>query len=634
MTNKIFRISGSVVGQTTRQGVAGLRVEAWDKDLRLDDLLGSTMTEADGNFQMSFDESYFREVFLDQKPDLYFKIYNQEELIKSTEDSVLWNVKEQESKVMIELETVPLVSDPVTVTFFGNVHDTMKTSSLLKVDAADPSSQIFAHYMAQIIKKIPSPGKLTLLTGTAEAQASFFFKSPNTKEINLNLYNKFLSPRVQGGDSPFGVNQAQLLSSAFINAYAQVYLSLKYQLSEADQATKQQLLAEVADKITTLRPLWNAWVDAFGSEQKVPKLNMNNTDTALIQLTGTVQVAWLNPDFKDELKRDPSYPYQHMNDFDQIFSGIPLTVPQTMRNLIKDIYNAQGAEGGITAKMANATQVLNGVRENVQNPSSENGGLKLTGSTKMIPGLTFQPADPITLVNKLKTNPPSRTVSYSATVTKSNNTTLTVDASVSGGISIPILDFFSLGVSGGAKTSIFEKDFAGSSFSVEVVVNNPTIQPMMTVAPLLYNISTAQGWLYADPVKQALENGSKTDVTGFVFDGGVPESFDFSEGGNFGYINALVLSQFLQLKLVFNQCNSKEVRKYFEEHTNATIRFLGIPLGRASQSSSYSSSYSAETDTSITVTMKPNPPGYVPGGTDITQSLCNLVAVGVTYPFA
>lgn len=499
----------------------------------------------------------------------------------------------------------------------------------------DPTSQVFAEYMSNIIKQIPNAGKLTLLTGTANAQASFYFQSPTTSEINANLYNNILSPRASGQGEQYGVNQAKLEASAFINAYNQLYLSLRYQLSQADQATEQELTAKVAGSITTLRPIWNSWVDAFGktATPPVPKLDMNDTNTALIQMTAVVQTQWVNPQYKDKIQNDPSYAYVHMNDFDTIFNQIPATVPAQMRNEIKDVYNAQGAAGGLTAKVANATQTLNGIRNNIQHPSATNGGLKLTGSTRMIPGMTFQPADPITLVNELKTNPPTQVLTYSASVTKSEDTQLTVTASGSAGISIPVLDFFSIGTGGTFQTSIFQEDYAGSDYSVEVVVNNPTLQPLMTVEPLLYNISTAQGWLNADPVKEALANGSNTDVTGYVFDGGVP-SYDFGEGGDLGYINTLVFSQFLELSITFENCNSTDVQKYFEQHAHATLRFLGIPLGGVSESSSYSYSYHAASDSKVTVTMKPNAPGYVPGGTDITQSLCNLVAVGVEYPFA
>lgn len=115
MTNKTFHISGRVIAQMTNQSTAGLRVEAWDKDLIIDDLVDSAVTETDGSFQLLFEESYFRELFIDRQPDLYFKVYNQEELIKSTEDSVVWNVKKQNSQVVIELDEAPKIVGLPTV---------------------------------------------------------------------------------------------------------------------------------------------------------------------------------------------------------------------------------------------------------------------------------------------------------------------------------------------------------------------------------------------------------------------------------------------------------------------------------------------------------------------------------------
>ncbi len=86
-----YRITGRVVDRATRNGIAGLRVEAWDKDHVFDDLVGSDETDADGRFRIEFSESYFSELFFDRKPDLYFKVFSGDELLASTKESVLWN---------------------------------------------------------------------------------------------------------------------------------------------------------------------------------------------------------------------------------------------------------------------------------------------------------------------------------------------------------------------------------------------------------------------------------------------------------------------------------------------------------------------------------------------------------------
>jgi hypothetical protein len=87
------QISGRVIDDKSGRGIARLRVEAWDKDLVFDDLVGSDETDAEGRFRIEFSESYYRELFIDRKPDLFFKIFSGDRLIKSTRDSVLWNAR-------------------------------------------------------------------------------------------------------------------------------------------------------------------------------------------------------------------------------------------------------------------------------------------------------------------------------------------------------------------------------------------------------------------------------------------------------------------------------------------------------------------------------------------------------------
>lgn len=108
-----FRILGSIVNQTTQRPVAGLRVEVWDKDLICNDLVGNAVTDQQGTFQITFDESYFRDLFLDRRPDLFFKVFRARKLIRSTEDSVLWNVAAGETPIVIEIVETEEMTDNI-----------------------------------------------------------------------------------------------------------------------------------------------------------------------------------------------------------------------------------------------------------------------------------------------------------------------------------------------------------------------------------------------------------------------------------------------------------------------------------------------------------------------------------------
>jgi plastocyanin len=97
-----FEIRGHVVDSFTGDGIGGVRVEAWDKDFGLDDYLGSTITISDGAFSISFDTTAFHDIFFDNWPDIYFKVFCYNELLASTENTVLWNVRQPQSGVTIQ----------------------------------------------------------------------------------------------------------------------------------------------------------------------------------------------------------------------------------------------------------------------------------------------------------------------------------------------------------------------------------------------------------------------------------------------------------------------------------------------------------------------------------------------------
>lgn len=85
MNARSIRIQGRVVDRHGHRPLEGLRVEAWDADLLVDDFVGrAERTDADGRFEIVFEPAYFAGLFGEREPDLCFRVFAGATLVART----------------------------------------------------------------------------------------------------------------------------------------------------------------------------------------------------------------------------------------------------------------------------------------------------------------------------------------------------------------------------------------------------------------------------------------------------------------------------------------------------------------------------------------------------------------------
>jgi hypothetical protein len=92
----IYEITGRIVETETKQGVPGLIVSAFDKDMVYDDLLGDTMSDPNGNFSIKYDQSKLNSLF-EAAPDIYVTVKTPSgTVLHTTNGSVRFNAQPRE----------------------------------------------------------------------------------------------------------------------------------------------------------------------------------------------------------------------------------------------------------------------------------------------------------------------------------------------------------------------------------------------------------------------------------------------------------------------------------------------------------------------------------------------------------
>src|SRR5260370_368364 len=104
-----FRVKGLVVERETQAPLPGLRIKAFDRELRYTSkLLATATTDSSGAFEFRLAGHEFQEI-LSARPDLYFQVIDAAgKIIYTTPDSVPMDPrKEQIFRVEIPLQYLP-----------------------------------------------------------------------------------------------------------------------------------------------------------------------------------------------------------------------------------------------------------------------------------------------------------------------------------------------------------------------------------------------------------------------------------------------------------------------------------------------------------------------------------------------
>lgn len=69
-------VKGRIVDKQDGAPVKGAAVEVWDKDMLIDDYLGTATTDRDGRFEVDFTWAEYKESVFEGRPDIFLKVRN------------------------------------------------------------------------------------------------------------------------------------------------------------------------------------------------------------------------------------------------------------------------------------------------------------------------------------------------------------------------------------------------------------------------------------------------------------------------------------------------------------------------------------------------------------------------------
>ncbi|RKH15421.1 hypothetical protein D7V97_00040 [Corallococcus sp. CA053C] len=508
--------------------------------------------------------------------------------------------------------------------------------SLLKSLGADKGT-VAEGYMQALIAQLRS--SMPQLPDNLSAVQNAWYFNYNYLDINGNFnaatYN-FINPCFEA-PSP-GTVQANT-NNPFNSAWLQLLAGIRYVLSSADQSAynKAQLVAaqQQLAVVSVYQSQFNtitqdqmaAAQTALGwpaASQPVNKINyVIDYMMGLVWTGGTGQAALALT----------STQMANADDLPSLLIKMPAGGDSVI-SAATDYFSVMGSNLQYTSELTYNNSILTSLTRNTKAPSASNGGMALNNAGTVEPGLVpgYAVVPSVQALQNALSDPQASapTLTLSASLVSQGQYQVSIGAQ--GGFSVGSL--IQVSASGSMNYDLASLSGAGSSYTVSIKYPGATL---VKFTPNAWNGSALTGWFYQQVLQQAYRNWNLNKRT----PGSAPTGFSFitepafdldpiENGGNFGQLQSLVVSQFPTMQITFNSGNFSQFQQSFSQKVAADVSLFGIiPIASASESSAQSWILQQQSATSFTLTLSAPTMTYPVSVLDATSF---VVAASVDSP--
>ncbi|AZB10820.1 lamin tail domain-containing protein [Chryseobacterium sp. G0162] len=443
--------------------------------------------------------------------------------------------------------------------------------------------------------------ELSSITINGKGNFPYYWQDPSNLKFNKKTYD-WISSNLKANTEPVQLDQV------FTNYFIDVFSKVNYSLSEEDTVILNDAHKNATDQQMALL---NAWVGAYGS---LPPATETMQPIDIIM--NKIATEWANP--ATTLSQ-----IQKSDNLDALLNKTPAS-GQPILPVLANYLNALGATISLQNNVTMNNGYLSRVLKNVQQPKKDNGGLQLNDDS-VLPA--FQVTTPLSdILNGLKNT--SQAAQIDMEVKRESESRFQVSVQGKTGFSIPIFDFFTLGIGGNA--NYFSEDIAISKNSIKISMSFTGVT-LVNFGPTDFNIASNMYWAWFDPIRKAEVNSADKEkekhISGYKFSPN--PATKFGPDGPFGLLNGVAISNYPSVEITVTGEDYKSIQKTFEQSSSATLSFLGIPLASVTEST-YSSSIQVDSSKStIKITLTP-PQSLIAGNN--RDSIAWVLGAIVDYP--